>query len=295
MNILNYILPLYKKYLQLLTYSKLNAIMIAEVRAMLENEIVITKIVLALFVPVGQGKPIHNNRPAHGLAYNVGYTSSYTFEGGKSLICHDGECIYLPKGSNYTVRKIYSSDTPDSGTYAINFMTLSDFDMGAPWVMKIRGENELYSLFAKTARAWLKKEVAFYETCFSNLYRIIKQIKSESARYSPKQKSIDLLTPALQYINEKYTSEAISISTLAELCRVSEVYLRRVFQNVFSTSPAVYIRNKRINYAKELLRSEEYNVTDVAMLSGFNDTAYFTREFKKVTGVAPSVYRKEMK
>lgn len=80
---------------------------------------------------------------------------------------------------------------------------------------------------------------------------------------------------------------------LAELCGVSEVYLRRAFRNAFGVSPAVYMRNKRIAYAKELLLSGEYSVTDVAMLSGFNDTAYFAREFKKATGVSPIAYRRK--
>jgi AraC-like DNA-binding protein len=53
--------------------------------------------------------------------------------------------------------------------------------------------------------------------------------------------------------------------------------------------------NRRIRYAKELLQTEEYSVSDVAMLSGFNDTAYFAREFKKAVGLSPSSYRKEIK
>ena len=94
----------------------------------------------------------------------------------------------------------------------------------------------------------------------------------------------------MNYIDENYTKENISISYLAELSGVSESYLRRLFQLVFSVSPAVYMRNMRIKYAKELLLSKEYSVTDVAMLSGFNDAAYFSREFKKSEGVSPSDY-----
>ena len=45
-------------------------------------------------------------------------------------------------------------------------------------------------------------------------------------------------------------------------------------------------------YAKELLRSGERSVTDVAILSGFNDAAYFSREFKKIEGVSPTEYMK---
>ena len=66
---------------------------------MLEQEIVVTKITLALFMPEGQGRPIHKDRKTHGLVYNVGCTSSYRFEGGKTLLCRDGECLFFPRAA----------------------------------------------------------------------------------------------------------------------------------------------------------------------------------------------------
>ena len=98
----------------------------------------------------------------------------------------------------------------------------------------------------------------------------------------------------MEYIDEHYASASLSVPQLAALCGISEVHLRRSFQRAFSLSPAIYVRNKRIAYAKELLLSEEYSVTEVAFLAGFNDAAYFAREFKKAVGVTPSMYRKEM-
>lgn len=259
---------------------------------MLDREIVVTEIALALFVPAGQGRPSHRDRKAHGLVFNVGCTSVYRFEGGDSLTCRDGDCLYLPKGSNYTVCTVPTAEHGETGSYAINFLMLSE-EASPPWVMRLSGTSETASLFSKAAKAWLRKDVGFYEECFSCLYRILQRVKRESARYFPKQKSMELLAPALRYVNEHYAEEGISVAHLAHLCDVSEVYLRRVFRRVFGVSPAVYMRNRRIDYAKELLCTEEYSVTDVAMLSGFNDTAYFAREFKRVVGVTPSVYRKD--
>ena len=49
----------------------------------------------------------------------------------------------------------------------------------------------------------------------------------------------------------------------------------------------------RIRYAKDLLDSGEYSISDAAFISGFNDVAYFSREFKKATGTQPSEYAKK--
>ena len=260
---------------------------------MLEQKIVITKIDVALYMPEGQGRPIHKNRPNHGLVLNVGCTSDYLFESGERLVCHAGECIYLPKGSNYIAKRYEISGSKECGVYAINFLSDSFGETEAPWVLRIKGESEMRRMFARAARAWMRRGADYYEECCAELYRIIGQIKKETSRYASEGKTARLLAPALEYIDGHYTNESISVPYLAELCGVSEVYLRRVFQNVFGVSPAVYMRNKRIAYAKELLLSGEYSVTDVAMLSGFNDTAYFAREFKKTVGVSPHAYRRK--
>jgi AraC-like DNA-binding protein len=68
--------------------------------------------------------------------------------------------------------------------------------------------------------------------------------------------------------------------------------MRKLFNSVYGQSPIEYMRSVRIEYAKELLTSGEYSVTQVASLSGFNDAAYFSREFKKYFSVAPSKYGK---
>jgi len=260
---------------------------------MLENGIVVTKIALALFVQGNHFSPMHKDRPTHGLAFNVGCKGIYTFDGKKSYECNSGECIYLPKGSSYTVKKCGVTDPKKSGVYAINFLTLTEPKSNTPFVLPIKAKDEIQSLFHKAAIAWQKKNTGHYEECFSCLYRIIKQIKKERESYSSKNECFVRISPALKYIDENYLTESITVSKLAELCDFSEAYLRRIFQSLFSASPSVYVRNKRLNYAKELLDSGEYSVTDVAMLSGFNDTAYFVREFKKLIGQTPSEYRKK--
>lgn len=253
----------------------------------LQKDNVISKISLAIRLKGGKFSPVHKNRSNHGLAFNVNHTCTYTFDNGKVFTVNSGDCIYLPKTANYTVAQ--GETNADSTVYAINFEILSD-EIFEPQLFHVRGVNEVETLFGKASTAWLNKEQGYYDECFSNLYRIIKLLKKENFSYSPKNKILSTLAPALKYINENYTQENIKLSHLASLCNVSEPYLRRLFNNAFSTSPALYIRNLRINYAKDLIKSREYTITEIAIMSGFCDVSYFSREFKKSTGLSPSEY-----
>jgi AraC-like DNA-binding protein len=257
-----------------------------------ENEMIVTKIAAAVFVPKGKGTPIHKNRPYHGLAFNVGCTVTYRFDREGVLVCHAGELIYLPKGSNYTVERGIDGVGESCGVYAINFDTSLAQNENRPTVIKVHGSDKMQSLFERAERAWKKEGAGFYEACLADLYTVIAQLKAEAASYAPYQKNLSALAPALDYINEHFTEESIKVEQLAALCGVSEPYLRRLFGRTFSVSPAVYMRNLRIKYAEELLHSGEYSVTDAATLSGFNDIAYFSRSFKKETGVSPREYAK---
>ena len=254
------------------------------------NEMIVTKIAAAVFVPKGKGTPIHKNRPYHGFAFNVGCTVTYRFDREGVLVCHAGELIYLPKGSNYTVERGIDGVGESCGVYAINFDTSVTQNENRPAVIKVHGADKMQSIFERAERAWKKEGAGFYEACLADLYTAIAQLKAETASYAPYQKNLSALAPALDYINEHFTEENIKVEQLATLCGVSEPYLRRMFGRALSVSPAVYIRSLRIRYAKELLLTGEYSVSEVAGLAGFNDISYFSREFKRATGVSPSEY-----
>ena len=258
------------------------------------NDLTVSDVRIAIFVPPGQARRTHTDRPSHGLAFNVGTVATYRFDSGLVLRCLPGQCIYLPRGANYTVDPEEQPENMDSsvtpGVYCINFRLLNDPVEPEPFVIKVRGRDKALSCFERAESAWRKKHVGYREDCFAALYQLLRLFRREQVGYSQLNFVMDKLAPALQHIEAHYTSENIPLSQLAQLCNISEPYLRKLFNIAFSVSPTNYIRNMRINYAKELLCTGEYSITSVAALSGFNSVVYFSREFKKATGVSPNKY-----
>ena len=103
---------------------------------------------------------------------------------------------------------------------------------------------------------------------------------------------ISLISPAVQKIERSFVENELTVSALAGLCGISEVYFRRLFLNVFGISPKEYIIQKRIEYAKDLLLSGDFSVSEIGRMCGYIEPCHFSREFSKRVGTPPNRYGK---
>ena len=60
-------------------------------------------------------------------------------------------------------------------------------------------------------------------------------------------------------------------------------------------SPSEFIREVRLKKAVGLLKSEEYNIDEIAIIVGFNSTSYFIRSFKKKYEMTPTAFKQNLK
>ena len=95
---------------------------------------------------------------------------------------------------------------------------------------------------------------------------------------------------ATQFFNAHF-SESISIDDYALSLHMSTCWFIRSFKRYNGVTPMQYILNLRITNAKILLRTTTYSVADVAAIVGYENPLYFSRLFKKQTGLPPSAFR----
>lgn len=115
----------------------------------------------------------------------------------------------------------------------------------------------------------------------SELYRFL---KDENRHKYPL-----IISSALNIIRKDY-AYIYGVDELAEELNVSKSHLIRIFTKYIGISPGKYLTNIRLENAKLFLASGDYSVEAVANMSGYSDSNYFCKAFKKNTGVTPKQY-----
>ncbi len=96
-----------------------------------------------------------------------------------------------------------------------------------------------------------------------------------------------------QYLIENYSRD-IQITDIASKLQYSPSYITKIFKEAFGLSPIQFLRNYRMDIAKQLITSTDYSVMQVSKMVGIDDQFYFSRTFRKTWGVSPSEIRKEL-
>lgn len=99
------------------------------------------------------------------------------------------------------------------------------------------------------------------------------------------------LTRAVGYV-EQHSSESLCLEEVARVACMSKYHFCRLFKKHFGIGLMQYLMTLRIRKTMELLMGSDLPVTLVALKAGFRDMSEFNRQFKKITGITPSTFRK---
>ena len=130
------------------------------------------------------------------------------------------------------------------------------------------------------------------EMYLKQVFIMLERYFANAARTEP-IRVIEEIDKATKYFNEHY-NEDINIEEYTQKNYVSISWFIRAFKQCTGSTPMQYILSKRISNAETLLLDHSYNITEIAQIVGYDNPLYFSRIFKKIKGLSPSEYRKNI-
>lgn len=92
------------------------------------------------------------------------------------------------------------------------------------------------------------------------------------------------------YIKSHYMDD-ISMHNLAHVMNYSDAHFCKLFKQCFKVNFTAYLTEYRIGVAKKMLEDPRLNIKDIGNASGYTDSNYFARVFKRIAGCTPTEYR----
>jgi len=222
------------------------------------------------------------SRPSHALIIKRSGKSTYRFR-DVSIQLNAGEILFIPAGESYTVRR----NSEEESQYAlINFH--AELLPKSPTLFIADNLTAILSAFHDITKVSLVDHKKNRFLALSAFYKILSLLSSDHEREYLNSRKIDLIKPALTYLEEHIFDHRLKVDNLYRLCKISDVYFRKIFTEYMGKTPRKYITEKRLAYAKSIFDEGNYTrLYEVAEAAGFSDPLYFSRIFKQYYGVSP--------
>lgn len=175
----------------------------------------------------------------------------------------------------------------DEFSYAKKAITVRALD----YILKPWDEKELMLVLEEAMRLAGEKEEQTRIGKVAEQPEAGQQIMEEEPDYANENLRISKVTEMLKdYICENYMKD-LSVQQMAEKTNYSEPHFCRLFKRSFGQNFTSYLTEYRINMAKKMLEQPTVNVKDVGKNVGYEDSNYFTKVFRRITGQSPTEYR----
>ena len=109
---------------------------------------------------------------------------------------------------------------------------------------------------------------------------------------APYDKTSRLMGNVRKYLQQNYMLYDVSLDSISDILNINASYFSVLFKKHFGVNFSDYLTELRINAAKELLADPFLAASEVARMVGYESPNYFTRAFKKHTGMTPTEFRR---
>lgn len=218
-----------------------------------------------------------------------GCTVTYTNKNNETFVAHSGDIVYTPVGSEYTA-ELSDFQSPSSHTIGINFLMFEQ--TGEPLILS--DDIKIFHSHSSEAIYALFNQLLAYDTTQPRLRTKISfcEILCTLASDLPQKNISEKIIGAVNFLSE-HIEENPTISELAELCKVSEVYFRKQFRKCMGTTPVQYRNALRLKRAQSYLEYGDISVQEISDMLGYSTVSHFIKEFRNHFGCPPLKYRKQ--
>lgn len=199
--------------------------------------------------------------------------------------------VRFPNGTSCELCQQLHQKSPDS-----KFVMLSGYNdfqyvkaalgyKAVDYLLKPVDKHVLNETVRKAIQEWQEtQEKAQKKAARANAHS---KAEAEAASSKNGEQIIQLVMKEIrQNCNQRFT-----LSELAAKYHINEAYFSNLFTKTAGIGLMNYIMTVRVDKAKALLLQTNYKINDIAMTVGYEDTHYFAKVFRKITGESPSDYR----
>ena len=135
--------------------------------------------------------------------------------------------------------------------------------------------------------------VTEYKNFHDMLNCLLKLMCTSNTQIADDTAKVSSFMQIIKYLNENYQQD-ISLQQLADSFHLNASYISFLIKKETGLTYSQYLTNLRISQAKRLLTSSQLTLTEISESVGFHDYFYFIKKIKKITGVTPGYYQKNL-
>lgn len=221
------------------------------------------------------------------LIYALKGRAFYTVD-EKNFTIEQGDIIFFDKG---VVHSGYADSENPWTYYTAAFEALAPngtpyTSLPFPMLTHISNPELYHRLYETLYYEWTARNPGYNLRCQGIISELLCRLIREN---QTEHKQSETMEQIKRHMIAHFT-ENFSIEELAAMANVSQSHFHRLFKENTGVSAKQYLNSIRMNRAQALLQSGEHNISEVASLVGYSDIYYFSRLFKKITGVPPSAF-----
>ena len=216
--------------------------------------------------------------PFHDLTILLDGEMVY-YVNGKRIVLHDGDVIFIPKGTVRTREEVRNS----------RYVSYNFFDENID-VLPLLSQGLLSNAALHIALAFDETRKSTFDLSDTRLHFLLRALIEELHYQLKLQNENALVKQIKQYLHE-HMREKITLADVSQHVFFSVPQIEKIFKEETGLSVIRYLIELRLSIAKNLLMDASLPLKSVAEKCGFPDYNFFSRTFKKIIGVSPLTYR----